>query len=270
MKLLGIDSTTLLIGAGALLLLSRTSSGRVKLNKEDYKFLNQDRRKELQRMIKEDTSPVFYTSKGNRQRTDQETSELLNKLKKRYIDDAEIGQLSFPSNILSDAILALLDLENVTVREQTMDMFLKMFDAYNKIFSSTVQATCLGVAAITEAAGVNIRNAKECTEWTWAKKTSDSVDQDSNTATLIGTSHSSTKVLLGIMGSGSSTTTMHATITSDSLREKKEISFIPHCTSTQIDIGAVEAILISQGAALKSVYDPLRAVIKMAPTLKAS
>lgn len=257
------------IGVAALYLISKAGDipGRVELNEEDYEFLANSGPNMLQTIIDQDTSPILYTSPGVTPRTQEETAAILATLKKRYVDDAAVGSLSFPSAILSNVLYELLLLEDTEVRTQTMDVYVKMFSVYNELFTSTIMATAMGVAQITAAAGENIVNANECTEWTWAKKTDYNTDQTQTTNTTISTKSKSTKVLLGILGSGGSTSTMHNTITTYNLKEREIVEFIPHCTSTQINLAAVEAILIAQGAALKSVYEPLRAVIALAPTL---
>lgn len=257
------------IGVAALYLINKNGDvpGRVELNEEDYEFLANSGPNALQAIIDKDTSPILYTSPGVKPRTKEETAAILATLKKRYVDDAAVGNLSFPSAILSDVLYELLLLEDREVRIQTMDMYVKMFSIYNELFTSTVMVTAMGVAQITAAAGENIVNATECTEWTWAKKTDYSTDQTQVTNTTISTKAKSTKVALGLLGSSGSTSTMHNTITTYNLKEREIIEFIPHCTSTQINLTAVEAILIAQSAALKSVYEPLRAVIALAPTL---
>lgn len=258
------------LGVGALLIINSMNGGapsKVELNESDYNFLNNTGPKALQTLIDNDTSPVLYTSPGNTPRTQEQTDLLLAKLKKRYVDDLAVGQLSFPTNMLSDVIMALLDLDDQEVRQQTLDMYVKMFDLYTKLFTATFTATAIGVAAITQAAGVSINDAYECTEWTWAKYSDYSVEQTSTTNTTISTKANTTKVLMGILGSGGSTSTMHNTIKTENLKERQQIEYRPHCTSKQIDLAAVEAILIAQGAALKTIYDPLRAVIALAPVL---
>lgn len=257
------------LGVAALYLISKNGDvpGRVELNEKDYEFLANSGPNVLQTIIDQDTSPILYTSPGVTPRTEKETAAILATLKKRYVDDAAVGDLSFPSDVLSDVLYELLLLEDKEIRTQTMDMYVKMFSVYSELFTSTVMATAMGVAQITAAAGESITDANECTGWTWAKKTDYSTDQTQTTNTTISTKATSTKVLLGLMGSKGSTSTMHNTITTYNLKEREVIEFIPHCTSKQINLAAVEAILIAQGAALKSVYEPLRAVIALAPTL---
>lgn len=256
------------LGVGALFLINSMNNTNVKpiaLNQDDYNFLNNTGPKALQSMVDHDTSPVIFTTPGNTPRTPEQTAQILQALKKRYVDEAQVGTLSFNSNMFADAMLAILDITNTDVRQQTLDLFVKMFDLYSQIWLSTVTATCNSVAAITKAAGEEINNAEECTEWTWAKKTDYTSSQTSTTNTTVSTRASSTKVLFGILGSGGSATTMHNTIKTENLTESETIQFIPTCTSKQVNLAAVEAILIAQGAALKSVYDPLRAVIALAP-----
>lgn len=257
------------IGVAALYLINKSGEvpGRVELNQRDYDFLANSGPNALQAIIDQDTSPIFYTSPGVTPRTPEQTASILAALKKRYVDDQAVGKLSFPSSILSDVLYELLLLEDKDIRTQTLDMYVKMFSVYSELFTSTVMATATGVAQITAAAGENIVNATECTEWTWAKKTDYATDQTQSTNTTISTKAKSTKVLLGLLGSSGSTSTMHNTITTYNLKEREVVEFVPHCTSTQINLAAVEAILIAQGAALKSVYEPLRAVIALAPTL---
>lgn len=260
------------LGVGALFLINSMSNTNVKpiaLNKNDYEFLNDTGPRTLQSMVDNDASPVIFTTPGNTPRTPEQTAKLLESLRKRYIDDAQVGTLTFNSNMFADAMLAILDITNMDVRQQTLDLFVKMFDLYSQIWLSTVTATCNSVAAITKAAGEEINNAQECTEWTWAKKTDFTSSQTSITNTTVSTKASSTKVLFGILGSRGSASTMHNTIKTENLTESETIQFIPMCTSKQINLAAVEAILIAQGAALKSVYDPLRAVIALAPYIPA-
>lgn len=260
--------TIALIGAGILLISTLNKSAnppRVNLNDKDYKFLNDNGPSTLKTLLEHDTSPVIFTTRGNEPRSDEETSLLLAALHKRYVLDQEAGVLSFPSNMLADALLIILEENDYEVRQQSLDMYVKMFDLYNRLFTSTLGTTMLGLANIVSAAGEAIVNAEECTEWTWVKDTQTTISQSSSTNTKISTKATSTKVLLGILGSGGSTTTLHNTVKSETLTESQSISFIPHCTSTQVNIAAVEGILIAQGAALKSIYDPLRAVIALAP-----
>ena len=256
------------LGVGALFLINSMSNTDVKpiaLNQNDYNFLNDTGPQALQSMVDHDTSPVIFTTPGNTPRTPEQTAQLLESLRKRYIEEAQVGTLAFNSNMFADAMLAILDMTNTDVRQQTLDLFVKMFDLYSQIWLSTVTATSNAVAAITKAAGEEINNAGECTEWTWAKKTDFASSQTSITNTTVSTKATSTKVLFGILGSGGSAKTMHNTIKTENLAESETIQFIPTCTSKQVNLAAVEAILIAQGAALKSVYDPLRAVIALAP-----
>lgn len=258
------------LGLGALFLINSMGNTNVKpiaLNQDDYNFLNNTGPQALQSMVDHDTSPVIFTTPGNTPRTPEQTAKILQALNKRYIDEAQVGTLSFSSNIFADAMLAILDIDNTDVRQQTLDLFVKMFDLYSQIWLSTVTATCNSVAAITKAAGEEINNAEECTEWTWAKKTEYTSSQTSITNTKVSTKASSTKVLFGILGSKGTAATMHHTIKTENLAESETIQFIPTCTSKQVNLAAVEAILIAQGAALKSVYDPLRAVIALAPSI---
>lgn len=259
-----------LIGVAALVLINSLNGGappRVDMNQDDYDFLNNTGPRTLESLVNTDNSPIFYVSQGNQPRTPEQTAALLAALKKRYIDDATVGSISFPVSMFSDAMMALLDIDDNDVRTQTLDIFVKMFSLFSELFLGTVAATAIGVGAITAAAGEAINNANECTEWTWAKKSEYSSTQTSSTNTTISTRSSSTKVLLGLLGSGGSTSTMHNTIRTEQLSETSSVQFIPYCTSTQVNLTAVEAILIAQGAALKSVYDPLRAVISLAPVI---
>lgn len=263
---LGIGEIAL--GLGALYLLSRNGTSVPSMTQQDYKFLESSQAKQLAKIMAEDETEWFYTSQGNTPRSAEETAVLLAKLKTRYVDNLELGQLNVPTDVLSNALLALLDMEDVSVRTATLDTFVSLFNTWNILFTNACVALGTSLAQILEQSGAAINNANECTEWTWVKNQELTNEQSSTAYASVRKTGSSFRVGLGILGSGGRQTTFSETMQSSVLKEGSKITFVPHCTATQLNIAAVESVLIAQAMAIKPLYAPVQAVINMQPTLK--
>lgn len=224
---LGIGEIAL--GLGVLFLLSRNETSVPSMTQQDYKFLESSQAKQLARIMAEDKTEWFYTSQGNTPRSAEETAVLLAKLKTRYVDNLELGQLNVPSDILSNALLTLLDMENVSVRTATLDMFVSLFNTWNLLFTNACVALGTSLAQILEKSGAAINNANECTKWTWVKNQELTNEQSSTSYASVSKTGSSFKVGLGILGSGGKQTTFSETMQSSVLKEGSKITFVPRC-----------------------------------------
>lgn len=258
----------IVLGLGALYLLSRNEASAPSMTQRDYEFLQSNQAKQLAKIMAEDETEWFYTSQGNTPRSAEETAKLLAKLKTRYVDNLELGQLNVPNEVLSNALLALLDMEDVSVRTATLDTFVSLFNTWNILFTNACVALGTSLAQILEKSGAAINNANECTEWTWVKDQELTNEQSSTSYASVSKTGSSVKIGLGILGSKGKQTTFTETMQSSVLKEGSKITFVPHCTATQLNIAAVESVLIAQAMAIKPLYAPVQAVINMQPTLK--
>jgi len=256
---------------GCALLIFANMGNKVKLpglTDEDVELLN-TKPDELKPLIQNDTSAVIFTVQGTTM-TDAERAEALNKVYQYF--SAEVDKLSarlmVDKNILTNAITACMAISDGDVRENSLKLFFRMFDAWTTLFVNTVLAAGSGIAEITESTTNAVLNAKTCATWTFVKETEQYVDQTSTTVNSVKYTASSNKIVLGLLGSGSSQSSFHQSINTTTMSEKLVTRFVPTCTSQVIDPDAVFAIMATHVISLKPLYDMVQLAADLAPKIE--
>lgn len=262
---------TIAIGGAAIYLMYSLSDGNKlpALTQDDIDLLNTDP-KDLSSVIKNDDSAVIFTVSGDKM-TDAERLLALQSVQQYF--STEITKLSsrlnVDPNILTNAITACMAISDGDVREKSLTLFFKFFDAWSNLFIGTVLAVGDGIAKITASTTSAIASARTCAEWTFVKKTVRIVDQTSSTSTSIRYSSSGTKIAMGLLGSGTSSSSFHNTVSTQTMHESLTTEFIPHCTRDVVDPNAVFAIMTAHLISLTPLYDAVQLVTDLAPRLEA-
>lgn len=257
------------VGVGALFFLSSSDKATIPgLTQDDINLLNTPA-SELVPQIQSDTSPVIFQVSGT-QMTAQERADALVKIDQYFGSrmDNLSALLMVDKDILTDAISACLAIEDGEVREKNLSLFLTMFEAWTKLFVNTALSVGSGIAGITAGTASAVANAKTCAKWTFVKKVTQVIDQTSQSVNSVRYTSSTTKIVFGILGSGSTAGSFHQSVNTNTMHEEVETSFVPHCTESVVDPDAVFAIMSAQTLAIRPLIDIMQLAIDMAPKVE--
>lgn len=263
--------TIALIGGG-LFLASKIFDDGVSqplLTEDDIRLLNTDPVK-LQTMVNTDTSPVIFHVSGNQLSQEQRLAALaaMNAQFSAQIQTMA-NKVMVDPDILTNALIACLAISDGAVREQSMNLFMKYFNAWSTLFVDTTLALGSGIAQITAGTAAAINSATTCNQWTFVKKTTQDVNQTSTLTTSVRYKNSGTKVLMGILGSGKTSESFHQTVNEQTMSEHVVTEFVPHCTSQVVDIDQIYAILTAQVIAITPLYHNVQLVCNIAPRIES-
>lgn len=280
----GISTTTILIGAGAILLLlylfgrGRGAVGSVpdaSTNAADEDAINNVLDSDLQGdyLLPADTSPVVIPG-GSAEMSEQEVIALVDSISAKYSAQAEAMALNLSTtveNVLTAGVVILAEAVGTgSITEEGMDLYWSVMEVWSKRFDNAVTSVSRSIADTAAASVEGINNAVECSETILVKE----VFEES---TLVNKSHYSvtiknggTDVLMGILGSSKSSSEVRTGAKSSMRNDVRKITYVPTCVDWQLDPTQFAAIMANTSLSTQLQYGILQAVANMAPVDRKS
>lgn len=265
----GLINIALIAGGGLLLYNLLDKNKLPELTDDDIKLL-QTSASELDAVVQNDTSPVIFHVSGNAM-TAEERMAALAAIDAHFSDRMNVlaDTLQVDPDILTNALTACMAIQDGAVREQSLELFFTFFEKWTSFFIAGCLALGDGLAKITASTTNAINSAHTCAQWTFVKRTEYDVNQTNTRETSVRYSSSSTKVVLGLLGSGSSQSSFHQTIDTQTINERLVTEFVPHCTNQVVDIDKVYAIMSAHMLSIAPLYRTIQVIADLAPRIES-
>lgn len=263
--------TTILIGAGVLLLLSGIGGNPLPeeqiLTPEDYDLLADDPDK-ITTLLGNDTSPVAFNVPAG-QWTEEERLAIVGQITNKYTDKITRIATALEAEVstIGNGILLIIEQEEGVVKETSIKLYLDMLGQWSERVSSAAESCANAIAKIAETTGIAIGQANTCTQTTFIKSVTEDVRYESESWQKVKISNKGSAGIFGLFRSGKSGKTIED-FKKEVRTDHREIIYVPHCTNWQIDPAKIEALLGNSTLAMTTVYSVLRAVIKTIPDPK--
>lgn len=273
----GNTTKYLLIGGGALLALTVLGDRRgyvpYSRKPKDYDLLEkalEDR--EYKDLLGKDNSPVILYGKDST-KTDEYLFEKITGAYSYFEGRLQTltQSLLLPESSLTDAIYlqvvsSLLDNKTKDLTKAKFDLYLQLLDVWCQIYATVAPSAMTAVAQITEAIGAEMNNATTCVRTAYVKHTTDKAEFAEYTTAKSEISNGGVSFLFGLVGGGRSRDNM-ITSSGSTSTQSREVVYVPHCESYQMDPAKVSAILATQTLSLQIPITVLSGVIAQLPDL---